>query len=264
MANIEKHSPGTFCWIELATSDQEAAKKFYGNLFGWAANDSPMGPDQYYTMFTLEGRNAAAAYTLMEDEAKMGVPPHWNIYVTVDNADETANKAKELGATILAGPFDVFEFGRMAVMQDPTGAVISIWQAKSHIGTAINGIDGTMCWADLNTRDIAKATEFYSALFGWKIEAGENDPSGYLHIKNGEEFIGGVPPSQHMNPNAPPHWIAYFLTSDCDATANKAKDTGATLYLPPMTMEGVGRMSVMADPQGAVFSIFQPLPHEKH
>ncbi len=122
-------------------------------------------------------------------------------------------------------------------------------------------MDGTLGWADLITPDQARAKEFYSGLFGWKIVAGENDTSGYLHIVNGEKFIGGIPPKNHLDPRVPPHWLSYFAVSDCDAAAAKAKQLGANLLLAPMTMEDVGRWAVVADLQGAVFAVFQSSHH---
>jgi predicted enzyme related to lactoylglutathione lyase len=118
-------------------------------------------------------------------------------------------------------------------------------------------VPGTLCWADLSTPDVARAKDFYAGLFRWQIMAGENDPSGYLHIKNGDHFIGGVPPAQYRNPNAPPHWLPYFTVDDCDAIAAKTKELGGNVHLAPMTMENVGRMALLADPQGAVFAIFK-------
>ena len=215
-----------------------------------------MGPAGVYTTFKLEGRDAAAGYTLMPDMLAQGVPPHWALYVAVESADDAAAKATALGGTVLAPPFDVFDFGRMAVLRDPTGAAISVWQAKKHHGIGITGVPGTLCWADLSTPDQARAAEFYKALFGWEIAPGQ-DSSGYLHIKNGEEFIGGIPPAQFRDPNTPPHWLGYYLVKDCDASTAKAKELGANVYMSPTTMEGVGRWSVIADPQGAVCALFQ-------
>jgi hypothetical protein len=257
MPNIDKHAPGSFTWIELSTTDQNAAKNFYGSLFGWTANDMPMGPGDFYTIFRIDGKDAAAAATLRPDQRERGVPAHWMIYVATNSADKTAERAAQAGGAVVAPPFDVFTAGRMAVIQDPTGAMFSIWQANKNTGIQIAGVDGTLCWADLSTSDPERAKQFYSDLFGWQITT-ENDPSGYLHIKNGEEFIGGIQPAAQRNPNAPPHWLAYFLVSDCDASATRAKDLGASLYAGPMSIENVGRMAVIADPQGAVFSLFQP------
>lgn len=257
MAIIEKHAPGSFCWIELATTDQAAAKTFYSSLFGWAANDFPMGPDDLYTIFKLEGRDAAAGYTLRPNDRAAGVPPHWMLYIQVDSADDAAASAAKLGAKILAPPFDVMTVGRMAVVQDPTGAIFAAWQSKGHSGIGIAGVPGTFCWADLNTPDAARAREFYSAWLGWKIEAGEHDKSGYLHIQNGEAMIGGIPPAAFRNPNAPPHWMIYFQVADVDATVTQAKALGGKAYMEPTSMEGVGRLAVVADPQGAAFAVFK-------
>src|SRR3954452_18694064 len=112
---INHAKPGSFCWFELATTDQAAAKKFYGGLFGWTAYDNPMGPDAVYTMFQNHGKNVGAAYTLMPDQLQQGIPPHWGTYVAVANVDESTAKAKTLGATVLAGPMDVSEHGRMTI-----------------------------------------------------------------------------------------------------------------------------------------------------
>jgi predicted enzyme related to lactoylglutathione lyase len=258
MPNVDKHAPGDFCWMELSTTDQNAAKGFYSAILGWTANDFPMGPDEVYTMFLLSGRTAGAAYTMRAEERSQGVPPHWNLYVCVSSADDTVKKAGQLGAKILAPAFDVMEFGRMAVIQDPTGAVFLIWQPRQHAGVGVVGDPGAFCWADLNTPDRERAKQFYEQLFGWHVEAGQKDPSGYLHIKNGEKFIGGIPPAQHRDPNIPPHWLLYFAVSDVDAASVRAAEMGARAFLPPTSMQGVGRFSVLADPQGAVFALFKP------
>ena len=261
MAIVDRYPPGAFCWLELHTTDQNTAKTFYGSLFAWTPQDMPMGPNDFYTIFKLQGRDAAAACTLRPEQRSQGVPPNWMIYITVENVDASVAKAQQLGGKILAPAFDVMEAGRMAVVQDPTGATFCLWRANKNPGIGIAQVHGTLCWADLSTPDPKRAADFYSGLFGWQLILDPKDPSGYLHIKNGEHFIGGVPPAANRQPGVPPHWLAYFQVDDVDATANKAKEMGAKLYLPPMSMEGVGRMSVIADPQGAVFAIFKSARH---
>ena len=221
-----------------------------------------MGPGQSYSMFDLEGRNSGAAYTL-DPKNMPGVPPNWALYVASTAPTMPPPRPPPLGGNMLGGPFDVAEFGRMAVLQDPTGAVFCVWQAKSHKGTGIEHVPGTL---SLGRPEHAKPgrrqDRSTKRVFGWKFVAGENDPSGYLHIKNGEHFIGGVPPAQHRNPNAPPHWLLYFHVDDADASTAKAKELGAQVHFGPMTMEGVGRWSVVADPQGAVLALFQPMERQ--
>src|SRR5262247_4123730 len=146
MPEFSKHEPGSFTWVELATTDTGAAKKFYGGLFGWTFEDSPAGPDMVYTRFQLRGKDVGAAYPQQKEQRDHGIPPHWGTYVTVESADRSAAKAKELGGTVMMEPFDVMEHGRMAILQDPTGGVLSIWQPKQHIGVQVRDETNTLCW----------------------------------------------------------------------------------------------------------------------
>ena len=261
MPNIDSHAPGTFCWFELATSDQEAAKKFYTSLFGYATVDSPMGPNEFYTMFKVDGRDTGAAYTLRAEQKAHGVPPHWALYISVISAQIASADAAELGATILVPAFDVMGLGNMAVIRDPTGAVFNVWEPKGHAGTGITGVDGSVCWADLNTPDPERASKFYGDLFDWKIAAGETDTSGYLHIQSGKDFIGGIPAPGQIPPGTPPHWMVYFQIADCDASSALVQQLGGRICMGPMTLEEVGRFAVVTDPQGAAFALFQPERH---
>lgn len=255
MPNIDTNPPGSFCWIELGTSDQNAAKTFYTSLFGWTVNDHDMGPNGVYTMFQLNGRDVGACYTLMPEQTKQGVPPNWMLYVAVDSADQATTKAGQLGATVLAGPFDVMDVGRMAVMQDPTGAVFSVWQAKRHKGVGVENVDGALCWADLNSKNPFHAERFYTELFGWRLEPGEDGQ--YLHIKNGDKYIGGVPKDPHLSAHVPSHWLAYFKVASCDSSIDKAKQLGGRVLFGPQPIPNTGRFAVVSDPQGATFAIFE-------
>jgi hypothetical protein len=260
MAHIDSNPPGSFTWIELASPDQKASKQFYQPLFGWDVAEFPMGPEAAYVIFRLDGRDTGGCYGMDAQMKAQGVPPHWMLYVATASADASAAKAAEAGGKVVVAPFDVFDFGRMAVLQDPTGATFSIWQENTNKGIGIAGVPGTLCWADCSTPDQETAAAFYRTLFGWQVLPGEHDTSGYLHIQNGKQMIGGIPAAAQRDPNAPPHWLLYFLVENCDASAATAKELGGRLYMEPMTLEGVGRMAVVADPQGAVFSLFQPMP----
>ncbi len=182
MTEVTKHEPGSFSWAELATSDPQSAKKFYTGLFGWSIKDNPMGEGFVYTLLQIGGKDVAALYQLMKEQAEQGVPPNWMCYVAVESADETAKKAKTLGGKMIAEPFDVMDYGRMAVIQDPEGAILSIWQPMTHTGVQRVEEPGTMCWCELSTRDAAKAGKFYSGLFGWNVKT--SDPA-YHEIHRG-------------------------------------------------------------------------------
>jgi len=253
MPKIDEHAMNGFCWVELATTDQNGAKEFYSSLFGWSPVDSPMGANGYYTRFKQNGGDAAAAFTMNAQEQSM-IPPHWSLYISVENADDTAKRAAEGGATVIEPPFDVMTIGRMAVIQDPTGAIFNIWQRKDHSGITVAGENGTFCWADLSTPDPGRAKQFYEGLFGWKIGPSEPYPPEYLVVQNAGKPIAGIPPAAHRNPAVPPHWMLFFQVSDVDGLAAKAKQLGGKEHMAPMSVGGA-RLSVLADPQGAAFSI---------
>jgi predicted enzyme related to lactoylglutathione lyase len=257
MQETPSFAPGTFCWVELATTDNEAAKKFYSGLFGWTIDDRPMGPGMVYTMLNLDGKQAGALYKMEQDLITQGVPPHWSSYVLVTSADETAAKAKELGATVLAGPFDVATHGRMAVLQDPTGAVFSLWQANDHKGATVVNVPNSFCWNELMTTDTAKDGDFYTGLFGWGKDTQNFGPLEYTMFANGERPAGGMLKiTQEMGP-IPPNWLVYFAVDDCDAKTRKAKELGGSVMKPPDDIPGIGRFSILTDPQGAAFALIK-------
>jgi uncharacterized protein len=260
MADYTSHAPGTFCWPELATTDQKGAVAFYRSLFGWDVNEQPMGPAETYSIFQLRGRDIGAAYTMRAEERQHGAPPHWNAYVTVANADETTTRAKELGATVLAPPFDVMDSGRMAILQDPTGAVFQVWQPNKHIGAKILREPGSLTWTELSTRDTEAAKTFYTSLLGWKEKTSSGGGMTYTEFSVADEPFAGMMEmnAQMVEMHIPPHWLSYFQVTDVDATASKAKELGGSVAVPPMDIPGAGRFAVIQDPSGATFALYQP------
>jgi predicted enzyme related to lactoylglutathione lyase len=210
-----------------------------------------------YTMMNLGGKNAGALYQMEPERIAQGIPPHWLSYVSVTNADETAAKAKELGATLLAGPFDVMTVGRMAVVQDPTGAVFALWQPKDHKGSAVVNVPNSFCWNELMTTDTTKDGDFYSGLFGWGKDTQNFGPLEYTMFSNGERPAGGMLGiTPEMGP-IPPNWVVYFAVDDCDAKTRKATELGASVMKPPDDIPGIGRFSILTDPQGAAFALIK-------
>jgi predicted enzyme related to lactoylglutathione lyase len=257
VAEFTAHAPGTFCWPELATTDQKSAGAFYHALFGWDVNEQPIGPTETYTMFMLRGLEVAAASTLRGPELELGVPPHWNAYVSVASADDTVKRVQELGGKVLAPPFDVMDAGRMAVLQDPTGAVISVWQPARHIGAKILREPGALGWTELTTRDTAAAETFYTKLFGWEAKRGDAGGQEYTEFKVGAQPDAGMIAMDPAWGNVPPHWMPYFQVNDCDGSVAKAQELGGRVYVPPTDIPNVGRFAMLADPQGAMFSIIK-------
>jgi predicted enzyme related to lactoylglutathione lyase len=253
MGDRTSYEPGTFSWVDLATPDAEGAKRFYNRLFGWEPEDLPAGDGDTYTMLRLDERNVAGLFQQGEEAHARGEPPHWNSYVTVEDADSSTQRATELGGEVLAGPFDVMEAGRMAMLQDPTGAAFAVWQARSQIGAALVNDVGAFCWNELATRDPDAAREFYAALFGWEGEVGEG---GYTMIRNAGRLNGGIRPLTEEEGGVPPHWIVYFAVKSAEDAVRAAQPAGARTLVPPIDVS-IGRFAVIADPQGAPFGVFE-------
>jgi predicted enzyme related to lactoylglutathione lyase len=251
MPEVTRHEPGSFCWAELATTDAGAAKKFYTALFGWGFEDSPAGPDMVYTTLKKNGKSVGALYKMRPDQK--GMPPNWMTYVTVASADESAKKAKGLGGKLMMEPFDVMDVGRMAIIEDQQGAKICIWEAKKHIGAEVVNEPGALCWAELDTTDTESAERFYTGLFGWGAKVSE----AYTEWQQGETSIGGMMKIPKEWGPVPPNWLVYFAVADCDATAKRTGELGGGTIVPPTDIPGMGRFSVLRDPQGAVFAIYK-------
>jgi len=253
MPERNEYAPGTPNWVDLQTSDQGAAKRFYTALFGWDYDDQDMGDGAVYAMATVGDRHVAAIAPLPPQQ---GIPPHWNSYVSVADVDAIAARAPEAGGTLVMPGFDVMDAGRMAVIQDPTGAMIAIWQPKNHIGAGIVNEPGTFTWSELSTSDVDQAAAFYAKVFGWEPQKfAEMD---YTVFNNEGTGIAGAmkSPMEGM----PSYWLVYFAVDDTDATVAKAKQQGANVMVEPTDIPDVGRFSVMADPQGAVFGVIKNAP----
>jgi uncharacterized protein len=253
MGERARYEPGTFCWTDLATTDQAAAKDFYGALLGWEAEDMPVGDGMSYSMMRVGGKDVAAIATQPQQQREAGAPPAWNSYVSVESADAAARRASELGATVHAPAFDVMEAGRMAVIQDPQGAYLMVWQPRAHIGAALVNAPGALVWNELASPDLDGSTAFYGDLFGWTIAQFEGSPMKYLSIKNGDANNGGI--RELSPPGTPPHWLVYFGVEDIDAALDKVGELGGTTLVAAQDIQ-IARIAVVQDPQGAVFALY--------
>lgn len=248
MTEMTSYQPGTPSWVDIGVPDIGAALGFYSALFGWEGED--MGEEAgHYTMCRLRGKSVAAIGPAMNPG-----PPAWTTYITVASVDETAAKIAEAGGTVVAPPMDVMEAGRMAVATDPTGAFFSIWEARASIGAEIVNEPGTLCWNELNTRDVDTALTFYETVFGLKAQRSEM----YNEFHLGDRVVGACMPMPEMVPaEVPSFWMVYFAVADIEASTEQAKSLGATAMVELMEAGDVGRFSVLADPMGAAFSIIQ-------
>jgi hypothetical protein len=257
MTEYNEYAPGTFSWVDLGTTDAAGAKAFYTQLFGWQADDSPAGPDMVYTMLSKDGKGVAGLYQMGAEQQAQGMPPFWLSYVSVADVEASAAKAKSLGGQVLREPMDVMDAGRMALIQDPTGAMLALWQPIQHHGADLANEPGSLSWNELATRDTDKAGEFYTKLFGWDTQVQEMPQTTYTTFLNGDRMNGGMMPMTEEWGDIPPHWMVYFAVEDCDQSAEKAKELGGQVRVPPTDIPPVGRFAVIQDPQGGTFTIIK-------
>jgi predicted enzyme related to lactoylglutathione lyase len=254
MPERSSYAQGTPSWVDLPTTDQNAAKAFYAGLFGWTYDDQPMGEGAVYSMAKLRGHDVAAISPQPQELAAAGAPPMWNTYITVDSADGAAAKIGAAGGKVAMEPFDVMDAGRMVFAMDPGGAPVAFWQANQHIGASLVNEPGTVTWNELITTDPSSA-KFYEQVAGMTTSTMDMGQGEYTLFNVGDQMVGGTTPPQMTG--IPNHWHVYFAVDDADASAAKVTELGGSVMVPPFDSP-VGKIAVVQDPQGAVFSIMTP------
>ena len=272
MSERDEYPPGVPCWVDTLQPDLDSALKFYGGLFGWAfGGPGPMQPGAggtpgRYFVARIRSRDVAG----IGSQPAVGEPamPAWTTHVAVTSAADTAADAARLGGTVLVPPFDALPAGRMAVLQDPGGAVFCAWEPVDRGGAQVVNEPRAWAMSTLVTSAPAACAEFYGKLFGWKTESfGTGPRTATLFRLPG--YVGGEPrqpvprdvvavmaPGTASAPRGPSHWSVDFWIDDAEAAAGKATCLGG-LLLGPVEARGMFRTAVIRDPQGAVFSISQ-------
>jgi predicted enzyme related to lactoylglutathione lyase len=248
MSTVES-TVGKFVWHEQVSSDPKQAQAFYTQLFDWSTEVFKPGEIDY-TMIAAAGRTHGGFSKALEGAP----PPHWLSHVHVENLDETIETAKGAGGKLAAGPFEMEEVGRMAIVADPQGAYIGVYQPQGEW----NGSEGVFVWDELGTTDVDDAQRFYGEVVGWTATEMGPEYGGYRVLNRGETGIAGL--MTLPDETIPPHWQPYVAVDDPDATTAKATELGAAALMEPMDVPNVGRIAVLRDPQGATFGIIKPEP----
>jgi predicted enzyme related to lactoylglutathione lyase len=242
MGTRTSYAPGTFSWVDLATTDAEAAKRFYGGLLGWQMEDRDAGGGAVYTMCRVGADDVSGIFAMPGDSAA------WTGYVTVDDADATAARAAELGGAVVRGPFDVLDAGRMAMLADPQGAAFAVWQPRARIGAMRVNDVGCLCMNELATSDAEAARAFYEPLFGWTME--QEDTMGFA--RNGGDLTASFFPAEE---GLPPHWRPCFTVESTETAVARVRVLGGSVVIEAFELPD-GSVALARDPQGAIFSLF--------
>jgi uncharacterized protein len=258
MAKFTSYTQGTPSYVELMAPDQGAAAEFYRQVFDWQVQETPLPEEAgggVYLQGQVEGDTVAGISGQMP--GMEGHPAFWGVYLAVDDVDAATAKVEGAGGKVEAPPFDVMDLGRMAAIQDPTGARVNLWQAGATIGTVRANEPGTPGWNEVVSPDPARAAQFYTDVLGMGTEPMEMGGSTYIQLTDvdGKVVGGAVEPQM---PDVPPHWNVYFSVADADASGTKIEQLGGKVLAPNFDVPGVGRMGFYADPQGAMFALFQP------
>jgi predicted enzyme related to lactoylglutathione lyase len=278
MNDQDRYIPGVPCWVDTTQPDPAAGAAFYADLFGWEVEDvMPPEAGAHYFIGRLKGGDVAAVGTRPEGAPEGGV---WNTYVWVEDADETAAKVREAGGTVLREPMDVGDSGRMAVFADPAGAMFCVWQPGTHRGATVVNEHGSLNFNVLATPDVAAAESFYGAVFGWELLDVGGAPMWALPaygdfleqrtpgLRENMASMGAPPRFEEVvasaggQPDTPPHWGVTFAVDDADAAAARATELGGQVLVEPLDAPWV-RMTVIRDPQGAVFTASKFVPENK-
>ncbi|GHH72353.1 glyoxalase [Kitasatospora indigofera] len=247
------YEPGTPCWVDLTVKDQQAALDFYRDLFGWQGE---VGPAEFggYAVCALNGRPVAGIMAATAPEGRPAPPTVWTTYLASDDADATQRAIADHGGSIVYPVTDIGTTGRMLVAADPAGAVFGVWQPLDFFGAHVVNEPGALTWNELSTSDTEAAGRFYAQALGLRPATVEGLP-GHYALNVGERTVGGLRPlPDHLPPGTPSHWTTYFSVDDCDSVVDALVKAGGSVIRPPFDMQA-GRMSVVADPQGAVFSL---------
>ncbi|MCW2920632.1 MAG: putative antigen protein [Thermoleophilia bacterium] len=262
------HLPGHFYFSDVHTTDVEGASAFYGELFGWQYQEIPGVPNRYVTA-SIDGRRKAAITGLIDEQRAEGVASYWFPYLYVTDIDETVGRLDALGGQLVAPIVDVFDFGRMAVAEDPTGAQFGIWQDLQEV-TTVKDEHGSPFWYELHTSDPDAALAFYRGLVGWASDSMEMGPNMTYHLLIPEQVddlqtgSGGLMRMMegHREAGDPSRWFTYFNVDDADAAYARAIELGAASQMEPHDIPGVGRSCWVVDPQGAAIALMTPSPRQ--
>lgn len=255
MPAMTSYQDGTPSWADLMAHDGQKAKDFYTGLFGWTYDDHPVDGSMVYTMYSHQGQAVCASAE--PGPGQENLPPHWSVYVTVDDLDAALERARAAGGTVIAEPFDVLEVGRMAVIQDPQGAYLRLWFPKAHAGASVMMEPGALCWFELATNDTEGAKAFYSATLQLDAIPDPGAAFPYTLLTRGEEHVAGIMEIGADWGPVPPNWGVYFGVNDLEAAVAKAQELGGGVIVEPTDIADFARFSVLRDSEGAVFSVIK-------
>ena len=249
MPAVTNRPQGAPCWIDLMTSDTARAETFYSALFGWTATAASEEEYGGYITFTKDGQDVAGG--MRNDES--GMPDLWSVYLASDDTAATVGAAQQHGGQVYVDTMPIPEVGVMAVIGDPGGAGIGVWQAAPFAGFTVLGEPGTPAWFELHTRAYDASVAFYRDVFGWETHVMGDDPTfRYTTLGAGDAAAAGIMDGSGWPEDAPMQWHVYFAVEDCAAACRRVEELGGTVVNQPEDTP-YGVLAGVKDPMGAAF-----------
>jgi len=238
--------------VDLLSSDTDKAQQFYADVLGWTAEGSGAEFGGYVNFFS-DGHRVAG---MMRNDGESGTPDVWNTYLSTDNIEATVDLAVKEGGNVIAPPMVVGDLGSMAILSDPAGAVVGLWQPGQHTGFGKYNEPGSVAWDELHSKDFDASTSFYAEVFGWRLEptSDTDDFRYYTGQLNGEPVAGMMDSKRFLPPEVPSMWTVYFSTTDVDSACERVTAGGGRVIRPPEDTP-FGRIAELADPTGALFKL---------
>jgi len=257
MAETPIHRPGSFCWADLATTDTEAAKEFYLQLFGWTSIDNTIDYGLVYSNFLLNGKPVAGLSEPIEEHKRLNLPPSWNAYICTANADETLSKAVSAGAIVIMAAQDIMDEVRIGMFRDPEGVDLGVMQLQNHKGFGIRDIHGAPCWLEYASHDSDSTISFYGKVFGWTAKTEEIGEMQYTIFLSGDDMVAGLFKLPPRLSEVPSHWLPYYVVEGLESAIEFTNRSGGSVLMAPVFVEGIGTYGRIRDPQGGIIGLIQ-------
>ena len=262
MAIRTGYKHGQFSWLDLVARDMAEARQFYHELFGWESVDVDTQGGPPYAQFLLEGKKVAGIGQMSEEMLSQERPGNWNSYINVDDIDAICAQVSESGGQVTVPVTDVLEAGKLAFIQDPTGAQVGLWQQGTHFGAELTQDFHCCSWNELLTRDIEAAREFYGRLFDWEFaDYTAGDSKYYVVSQQGEESSGMMQMDERWG-DMPPRWMVYFAVQSVDLSVDYVRQLGGFVHVHPYDIPE-GRFAMVADLQGGAFDFVEMAESEE-
>jgi predicted enzyme related to lactoylglutathione lyase len=241
------YTHGRFVWRDLLSTNLDAAKRFYGELFGWTTKEFP-GPSPYYVLQAGEKMVGG----MMPVQKGESYPSFWMSYVSVSDVDACADRAKNAGGKIHRAPTDIPTVGRFAIIGDPNGATTAAFKSVNGDPKQVMAA-GEFCWESLQTPNPTTDVDFYKKVYGWS----EEKFGDAITLGVSEGMMNQVASVGSAQGGMPASWTTYVGVDSLSSARDRVKRLGGSILEEAIPVPTMGTFAVIQDPDKAVICLFE-------